>query len=140
MCLLYIFLLSALPQCLEQNKMLSVLAFFFFFSSFFWSYPRLMEVPQPGMEPELKIVTYTTAWQHWILNSLHHSKNSSACFLEEENHKDDQQVIKSFLSFQVSNIRLKFSSTEGRHVTALYSQAPTFHGPKLSWVFESLIP
>ena len=36
----------------------------------FWLHPQHVEVPGPGIEPELQL------WQYWILNPLHHKRTS----------------------------------------------------------------
>lgn len=70
MCLLYIFLLSALPQCLEQNKMLSVLAFFFFFPPFFGHTHGLWKFPSQG---------WNLSWKLWPTPQLGNTEFLTHC-------------------------------------------------------------
>ena len=40
--------------------------------------PKACEVLMPGTESETPLQSKPQLWQHWILNSLHHSRNSKA--------------------------------------------------------------
>ena len=46
----------------------------------FWggAHQRHMEVPGPGTESKLQLQLTSQLPQHWILNPMHHSRNSSA--------------------------------------------------------------